>query len=218
MKIIIFSRLTSINLQRLMKDYKKFSDSELVQRLTESDQLAFNEIYHRYFHLIFVHTNRKLGNEEQAKDIVQDLFSVLWFKRDENLPSSNLAGYLFKAARNRIFDLFAHEKVKTKYLDSLKDYMANNIYEPTDHMIREKELNAYIEKQIQALPPKMKRIFEMSRKEYLTHKEIAIDLDTSQNNVSKQICNALKIIKLKLGAAIILLSIYNFSLLCDNLW
>lgn len=182
-----------------MLDYKKISDTELINLLKESDHSAYNEIYHRYFYLTYVHAYKKLRDEEQAKDIVQDVFASLWFKRDLNLPQSNLAGYLFTAVRNKIFDLFAHEQVKTKYIDSLKDYLSKNIIVPTDHLVRENQLKAYIEKEIQGLTPKMRMIFEMSRKDNLTHKEIAEKLGTSENNVSTQITTALRILRTKLG-------------------
>src|SRR5476651_579260 len=114
-----------------MLEYKKISDNELLNLLKESDHYAYNEIYHRYFYLTYVHAYKKLRDEEQAKDIVQDVFASLWFKRDFNLPQSNLAGYLFTAIRNKIFDLFAHQKVKSKYMNSLTDYLSRNASSPT---------------------------------------------------------------------------------------
>jgi RNA polymerase sigma-70 factor (ECF subfamily) len=185
-----------------MVPYLNFSDNDLLQLLKESDHTAYNEIYRRYFYLTYTHAYKKLRDEEAAKDIVQEVFATLWFKRDFNLPQSNLPGYLFTAVRNKIFDLFAHQQVEAKYADSLKDYLSNHSNAPTDHLVRENELKAYIEKEIQALPPKMKLIFEMSRKENLSHKEIAEQLNISENNVSKQVNNALRVLKTKLGIII----------------
>jgi RNA polymerase sigma-70 factor (family 1) len=193
-----------------MTEYKNLSDDKLINLLKESDHSAYNEIYHRYFYLTYVHAYKKLRDEEQAKDIVQDVFATLWFKRDFNLPQSNLAGYLFTAVRNKVFDLFAHEQVKTKHIDSLKDYLSRNANQPTDHLIRENQLKAYIDKEIQALPPKMRIIFEMSRNEHLTHKEIADSLNTTENNVTTQISNALRILRTKLGMIAFFFALYWF--------
>jgi RNA polymerase sigma-70 factor (family 1) len=189
----------SFLLMLAMAEYKTISDNELIELLKGSDHSAFNEIYHRYFYLIFTHAYKKLPNEEQAKDIVQDVFASLWFKREVNLPTSNLAGYLYTAVRNKIFDLFAHQQVQSKYLDSLNAYLTTQVNIPTDHLIRENQLKAYIEKEIQALTPKMRLIFEMSRKENLSHKEIAEKLGTTENNVSTQVTTALRILRTKLG-------------------
>ncbi|MET3501351.1 RNA polymerase sigma-70 factor (ECF subfamily) [Mucilaginibacter rubeus] len=185
-----------------MGAYSTLSDNELLELLKGSDHSAFNEIYHRYFYLLYVHAYKKLSDEEQAKDLIQDLFATLWFKREFDLPSTNLPGYLFKAIRNKIFDLFAHEQVKAKHIDSLKDFVHMGTSVPTDQLVREKELSAYIERSIQQLPVKMRQIFEMSRKEQLSYKEIAEQLNTSENNVSKQVNNALRILRTKIGILI----------------
>jgi len=193
-----------------MQDYKIISDNELIQLLKESDHAAYTEIYNRYFHLLYVHGFKKLQDEGLAKDVLQDVFATLWFKRESDVELSNLGGYLYTAVRNKIFDLFAHEHVKSKYLDSLNAYLSTHTSAPTDHLVRENELKAYIEKEIQALPPKMKRIFEMSRKANLSHKEIAEKLNVSENNVSKQVNNALRLLKTKLGLILYIYCLLKF--------
>ncbi|MNL67317.1 RNA polymerase sigma factor [compost metagenome] len=60
-------------------------------------------------------------------------------------------------------------------------------------------MTAMIEKEIAALPQKMREVFELSRKQNLSHKEIAEQLGISEQTVSKQVTNALKILKTKLG-------------------
>jgi len=159
---------------------------------------------------MFVHAYKKVRDEEQAKDIIQDLFTNLWFKRESNSIGTNLAGYLFTSVRNKIFDLFAHEKVKGDYILSLRDFMSSAGNADTDHLIREKQLKAYIDLQIQALPPKMRAIFEMSRKEQLSYKEIAKITNTSENNVSTQINSALRILRAKLGLVMYIYFLIKF--------
>lgn len=190
-----------------MADYQKISDDELINLLKESDHAAYNEIYKRHFYLTYLHAYKTLGDQEQAKDIVQEVFATLWFKREFIQPIANIAAYLYVAVRNKIFDLIAHQKVEGKYLDSLENFLKTCSGVPTDHRIRERQLEAYIEKQIQQLPPKMKQIFEMSRKANLSHKEIAQELNTSENNVSKQLNTALRVLKTKLGMFINLMLI-----------
>jgi len=65
-----------------MATYQTLSDAQLTELLRESNHAAYTEIYRRYFHLMFVHAYKKVRDEEQAKDIIQDLFTNLWFKRD----------------------------------------------------------------------------------------------------------------------------------------
>ncbi len=194
-----------------MQNYKNLSDVGLLNLLRESDHAAYTEIYNRYFYLMYTHAYKKLRDEEQAKDVIQDLFTNLWFKREFEIKMNNLAGYLYTSVRNKIFDLFAHQQVEEKYVDSMKSYLAINKSISADYRVRENELRAYIEKEIQKLPPKMKRIFELSRKEQLSHQEIAERLNTTRDNVSTQLTAALRRLKTKLGLIAYIYFLYKFK-------
>lgn len=183
-----------------MSGYKPLSDSELIALLREGDHMAYTEIYNRYFYLMFVFSYKKLRDEDLAKDFVQELFANLWQKRETLSATGTFAAFMYISLRNKIFDYFIHQKVEAKYVSFLKDYIPSAGNENADYLIRDKELSCYIEKQIEALPSKMRIIFELSRKEYLSHKEIATKLQTSEHTVTKQISNALKILKTKLGS------------------
>lgn len=181
-----------------MPVYHNFSDNELIAFLREGNTAACTEIYDRYFQLMFVFAYKKLRDEELAKDFVQELFIKLWERRERLGEVVNLSSYLYVTMRNKILDYFSHEKVASKYIAHLGCYLSRNQMPEADYLVREKQLAAYIESQVQALPQKMRRIFELSRKEYLSHKEISVVLDTSENNVSTQVMNALRILKTKL--------------------
>jgi RNA polymerase sigma-70 factor (family 1) len=194
----------------LIQNYKNLSDVELLNLLRESDHAAYTEIYNRYFYLMYTHAYKKLRDEEQAKDVIQDLFAGLWFKREFELKTNSLGGYLYTSVRNKVFDLFAREQVKEKYVDSVKSFFASNKSISADYRVREKELKAYIDNEIQKLPPKMKLIFELSRKEQLSHQEIAERLDTTRDNVSTQLTTALRRLKTKLGLIAYVYFLYMF--------
>jgi RNA polymerase sigma-70 factor (ECF subfamily) len=176
-----------------MFSYNKLSDHELLGLLKESDATAFAEVYDRYKVLLHIHAYNKFSDREEAKDIVQDVFATLW-KNRENSELNNLSGYLYAAVRNSVINHITRKEVKTKYITSIQNFTSSGQI-VTDHLIREKQLAAIIEKEIAALPNKMRVIFELSRKEHLSHKEIAKRLDLSEKTVDKQISNALKILK-----------------------
>lgn len=175
------------------------TDSELISLLRDGDHSAYTELYKRYYYLMLVFSIKKLRDTDLAKDFVQELFTNLWYKREEISTSGNFSAFLYKSLRHRILDYFLHLKVESKYFTFLKDFGSSITCLHADHVIRENQLQAYIEKQIQLLPFKMRQIFELSRKEHLTHKEIAETLNTTEVNVTRHISNALKIMRTKLG-------------------
>lgn len=182
-----------------MSGYATFSDSELISLLREGNEHAYTEIYKRYFNLIFIHAYKKLRDEDQAKDIVQELFVNLWEKRDKIPFVNNPAGYLITSVKNTILNFFEHQNVESKYIISLKEYANNGNIANTDYYLREKQLLLYIDLAINQLPNKMRKAFELSRKENLSNREIAKKLNTTESNVSKHIHGAVKILRAKLS-------------------
>ncbi|WEK18994.1 MAG: RNA polymerase sigma-70 factor [Candidatus Pedobacter colombiensis] len=183
--------------------YGSLSDLELTDLLKEGDVNAYTVIYNRYFDELFLHAFRRLNDKEEAQDVIHELFAGLWNKRAELTIRSSLAAYLYTSVRNRIMDVISHLQVETKYVNSLQNFIDQG-YCITDHRVRERQLSALIEKGIAELPPKMREVFELSRKQVMSHKEIAAQLNISEQTVRKQVNNALKILRSKLGMTLFL--------------
>ncbi|TKC08611.1 RNA polymerase sigma factor [Pedobacter frigoris] len=186
-----------------MADYSMYTDQELAAFLKQGDEVAYTEIFARYNYILHSHAVNKLRDREEARDIIQEVFTYLWQKKETITFTSSLSGYLYGAVRNAILNRVVHKQVQEKYFDSLKAFSLRGEV-VTDHLIREKQLREFIEQEIALLPPKMRQVFEMSRKENLSHKEIAEKLDISEQTVSKQVTNAIKILKTKLGVVVYL--------------
>lgn len=180
-----------------MSVYSKHSDSELVSLLRSGNRAAYTEIYKRYTAILYSHAYTKLQDREEARDVIQELFTVLWLKRDEIAIETNLPGYLYCAVRNRVLNAISHRRVESNYFSQFQ-FNVNEFEAVTDHRVREKELTLLIEKEIAGLPVKMREVFELSRKNNLTRKEIATQLNLSEKTVKNQINNALKVLRVKM--------------------
>jgi RNA polymerase sigma-70 factor (family 1) len=195
-----------------MADYRKYADEELSILLNKMDHKAFSEIYERYWALLFRHARRMLKDEEQAADLLQDLFTSIWYNAGTVEIKTSLSTYLYSGIRNRIIKLIRHEKVKRNYMFTLVDFLTEG-HNSTDEAIREKELRQQIEREIAHLPEKMREIFELSRKSHLSYKEIADQVNISEGTVKKQVYNALKVLRMKLGALFFLMVMHAILLL-----
>ncbi|TKC08612.1 RNA polymerase sigma factor [Pedobacter frigoris] len=184
-----------------MAAYGAYTDQELVALLRQGDRNAFTQIYDRYHSLLYIYAHKKLHSKEASQDVIQDVLIALWNKRFDFSFEVSLKSYLFTAVRNKAFDLFSHKKVEAKYIASLQSFI-DIATESTDFLVREKDLSALIEREIQALPPKMREIFELSRKDKLSHKEIAKALNISEHTVATQMKRALKVLRLRLGLVV----------------
>lgn len=176
--------------------YNKHSDSELIILLRSGNTAAYTEIYKRYTGILYSHAYAKLQDREEAKDAIHELFTVLWLKRQDIAIDTNLSGYLYCAVRNRVLNTISHKKVASTYFS--QQVNSKGFEAATDHLVREKELAQLIEKEISGLPLKMREVFELSRKNNLTRKEIAVQLNLSEKTVKNQINNALKVLRVKM--------------------
>ena len=177
-----------------MADYSKFSDAELTELLRNGNHAAYTEIYRRYWSLLYRNALKMLKDEDEATDIIQEIFTVLWEKAPELTFTSSISSYLYTAVKNRIINLINKNKLRDVYYTSLQEFIEKGTY-ITDEQLLERELALMIEKEIAALPSKMRVIFELSRKEGLSHEQISRRVDISEGTVKKQIHNAIKILR-----------------------
>jgi RNA polymerase sigma-70 factor (family 1) len=179
-----------------MPVYSNFSDEKLTVLLKQGDQTAFTEIYNRYWAEMYYHTFRMLKDEDTSKDVVQDVFSTLWLKSSELNVSTKLSGNLYISVRNKVLNLVAQNKVRSDYLSSVAAFVSQTTNDAS--LYDDREILELVEAEIRNLPSRMREIFELSRKDNLSHKEIAERLNLSDQTVKKQVQNALKIIKNKM--------------------
>ena len=179
-----------------MIDYKALSDSKLAVLFEQQDRKAFEEIYRRYWHPLFLHAYHILDDEDEAQDIIQDLFVAFWNKSFTDRIHTSLKSYLYVTVRNKVLNHIRKNKINTNFIQFLGTKLTEKDFN-TVQDIELKELTILIDREIDLLPPRMKQVFEMSRKEFLSHKEIAERLGTSEETVKKQITNSLKLLRVK---------------------
>lgn len=182
-----------------MDSYKELTDKALISLLKQRNRNAFAEIYDRYSMIIYYNVNQMLRDDDLSKDLVQDLFTTIWEKSSNIKEDANLPAYLYAASRNRVLNLIQKGRTKSDYLKEIGRY-SEQVSEETIEKLDEKELMMLIVNEIAKLPPRMREVFQLSRIEDLTHKEIAERLDISETTVKKQVQNALKILRVRLSA------------------
>lgn len=177
-----------------MNSYKSYSDIELTSFLKSGDELAFIEIYNRFWPVLYLHSRKMLRDDDQAKDIVQDIFTNLWNKCEDIQINSSIKNYLYSSVRNHTLNYINRGKLKDKYLDSLVDFVHKGEFQ-TEEQVIVRDLSERIEREVADFSPKMKTIYELSRKKGLSNLEIAFELNITDHAVKKTINRALKRLK-----------------------
>lgn len=191
-----------------MKDYKTYNDLELAGLFRVGDDVAFKEIYERYNQVLFIFAMRKLEDEDEAMDAVQDVFIWILNNREKFALKTSLSGYLYKSMLNKIFDIFRHQKTIRKYI-SQGDYFIDVDNRETDYLIREKDIREMIDKEIASMPPRMREVYELKHKLNLEPNAISLKLGISEHTVHVHLQRSLKYLRNRLGNLIYVLFILN---------
>lgn len=191
-----------------MTDYGNHSDSELSVLIRNGDAIAFKEIYQRYSELLYLFAYKKLKNEAEARDVVHDVFAWLLEKGHTLELKTSLSSYLYKSVLNKIFDIFRKQDAFKRYVDKGEHFIDVDSRE-TDYLIREKDMLALIEKEIAAMPPRMREVYELKYRQHFSTEQISEQLGISPQTVSTHIKHGNKHLRDKLGVVIFILYVLN---------
>ncbi len=200
-----FNHLFSIEL----KDIK--SNTELVKLLKKGDMAAFDALYNKNCHKLHQFVFMYLKQEEDAEEIVQEVFIKIWQIREKIDVYSSFQSFLFTIAYNATMSLLRKRLRETKsreYLISLQQIVAD------DQVIDEiqfNELNQKVQNLLNQLTPRKKEIYLLSRENGLTHEEIARKLNISESTVNNHLVTTLKFLKLHIGRSLAINILFIFS-------
>lgn len=189
-----------------MKVYEELSDQELVSMLKSADELAFNTIFKRYWKILYNEAFKRLRNEAQSEELVQDVFADLWAKRHEQ-QITILPAYLRSMLKYQVFKLYKKNKQLPHFEEPL-EYMAVATLQ-ADSQFFAKELRGCIDTWLQMQPEKRGEIFRLRYIEDYSTKEISERLNISQKTVQNTLATALISLKECLGAVLTALIVSN---------
>lgn len=175
----------------MKNNYKNISNEELQSFLREGNEDAFNEIFNRFWDPLYSYAYRIYNEEQICEDIVQEVFISLWEKA-KIAEIENIQAYLFRAIKYKVSSHIRNLKFTSIHLDILENLPQ---LESTEENIEYQEFEQNMLSLIDKLSPKCKKVFLLSRFEYLSNNEIAIKLNISVRTVEKHISDALKQLK-----------------------
>lgn len=173
----------------------KTTDADLLMLAKNGNEIAFKQLYDRHWKRLYVFSLKFLKNDSEAKDVVQEVFYMLWSKR-QDLDIRELKPYLFASTKFKCLEYLKKGKMTT-FLNHVNLFIQDNSLE---RELNFKDTQFKLQKGIDALPEKSKRIFKMSRFQELSNKEIAHELDISIKTVEYHITQCIKRLRLDMAS------------------
>lgn len=177
------------------------SDEALVSLLRDDQTSALREIFDRYHEPAYKIAFGVLRDGDVAKDLVQELFIDLWMRR-HTVDIQSLRPYINTAVRFKALALLRNGKLHARHL-ALMDRI--RFVNQTEEAINIRELDESLRQALSELAPRCKEVFELSRFENLSHKQIAGRLGITPKTVEVQIHKALMLLRKRLDKTVIVL-------------
>lgn len=189
-----------------MSTKQAYSEQELLLQLRENSEAAFTAIYHQYWRLLFSVAANKLDNTTDAEEIVQEVFADLWRRREGITIELSLKSYLAAAVKFQVYSFMA-KKAREAQRQAAFPVEETTALSPEEQLYR-KELQQQLYDITLQLPDKCRLVYQMSREEGLSNKQIAEQLSISEKTVESQITKALR--RLRSGFRSLLFNLFSF--------
>lgn len=163
-------------------------DRELASRIKQGDGEAFRLFFERYQASLLSFLISKGTSRDDAEDLLQTAFLIIWEKREDIRPDRSLRSFLYTIAYNRMLNLFRDRKDHdTQFAYRLGDPGSN----PEEEAGNRQALEA-MQKALETMPEKRRAVFELCYLQGLTHREAAEALGVAQKTVENHMALALK--------------------------
>lgn len=175
----------------------KLSDNELVEKILETNNaLLFEVLYDRYSKLIYNKCYGFVRNEDEAKDLTQDIFLKLFVKLSTFKKRSKFSSWLYAFTYNRCVNYITRntsKKLEKQYSDldvgdveNLPD-LSDTFDDEVDFLeMKVEKLNKVLE----CISPSDRMILLLKYKDMLSIKEIETVLDLKESAVKMRLKRA----------------------------
>lgn len=171
----------------------------------QREDTRFEDIYLSYFSKMKYFAKEYVISEEDAENIVQDVFVELWENKEMLNMHMNLIAYLFTTIKNKCLNHLRHKlvvqetasKLQEEYTISLRMNL-DSLEAFDNNLFSDQDIEKIISRALDTLSEKCRTIFIMSKIEGKKQKEIAQELNISINTIETQMGIAYKKLRIEL--------------------
>lgn len=165
--------------------------------------ITYKALFRKYYPNLLFYATRMVG-EEEAEDVVQDVFLELWKRKDTMEIGEQIQAFLYRAVYTRSLNVLKHRSIESGYAAIVEEINLKRaeFYQPDNNevirRIENRELRKEINDAINELPDKCKEAFKLSYLHDMKNREIADAMGISLRTVEAHMYKALKYLRSRL--------------------
>ncbi len=170
------------------------NDKNLLCQLKSGDKEAFTKLYEVYSQPIYFCLLKLLKSPLVAEELLQEIFVLIWEKRETITVQYNLKNYLFRMAENKVHDFFRKLKRDKQLYEYIIDTSSKEFDINFEEIVSVDE-KAILEKALCILPPQRRVVFYMCKLEGKSYKEVSQSLGISVSTINDHIVKATRSVR-----------------------
>ncbi|MEJ7736913.1 MAG: sigma-70 family RNA polymerase sigma factor [Chitinophagaceae bacterium] len=167
---------------------------KLLNRLKAGDKLAFTRFYEMYSRPLYLNLLKLLKSEPAAEEILQDIFLIIWEKREAISINFSIKSYMFRIAENKTRDFFRKLKRDRKLHDYIREVSSGEYAEVEDKILHTEE-TILLNKAIENLPSRRKQVFYLCKIQGKSYHEVSCILGISTSTINDHVVKATRTIR-----------------------
>jgi RNA polymerase sigma-70 factor (ECF subfamily) len=171
---------------------------------------VFQEVFKQYHSKLYYFIYSRTNSEYLAEEVVQSTFIKLWKYRESLQDHLSISTQLYRIASTTLIDELRKRKTALTVIKTMQEANVRTFDNSMMDGIDERELLASINETVRQMPPIRRQVFELSRNEGLSYKEIAEKLSISVKTVENHLSKALKFLRKKLVSVVLVVVMYFF--------
>ncbi len=171
------------------------TDKELLLLISEGDEAAFREFFYRWQGRLFQYISTMIKSRQVAEEVVMDVFTKCWLGKALLPRIEHMEAFMFRIAYHRAIDCLRAASRSPQLVDLLWETIELSDTAATDNPVIVKEYEATLREAIGLLSPQRRKVYQLSRNEGLSHREIAEQLQLWRHTVSNHITEAQRFIQ-----------------------
>ncbi|MEO6288213.1 MAG: sigma-70 family RNA polymerase sigma factor [Dyadobacter sp.] len=180
----------------VMNKYR--DDHDLWALVIEGDQSAYEELYRRYFQVLFSYGKQFVRDEDLISDAIQDLFVDIWRTRFSLSQAQSVKFYLFRSIRRKIHRLTKRKLSGNEDLEDLGETFLPIERSPEELLISVQDVSDQSKKLhhlLAKLPTRQSEAIILRYYHELEYSEIAQLLEIKEQSVRNLVQKALQMLR-----------------------
>ena len=165
--------------------------------LRGGDHAAFDAIFRQWYEPAVRSAGHIVRDTGVAEELAQEVLLELWRRRESLPPDTTVGAYIMQSVRNRALNHLRHLQVQRRSVVHVE--AMTEPAEEADVALQATELEEAIAAAVDALPPRAREVFLMSRERGLRYTEIAETLGISVKTVEASMTRALRALRERLA-------------------